>query len=138
MLRSRHLTTIAAVMLAATLAAGNSHATNESHPTAGEALMLPRFCWSQYMPGVNGPQYSISPADCGVGMNHYCDGLVELGRARKPTIKHGERILHLKTARHDTLYTIGWMKDYPACPLRGQVETTLREIESELKLYGAK
>ena len=65
------------------------------------------------MENVDGPEFEIR--DCGVLMNHYCDGLLELGRAHKVTAKRGERIQHLKHAKENTLYTLNGMTGYPAC-----------------------
>ena len=52
---------------------GPVQATKYKAPT-NEVMLLPRFCWGQYLPGVDGPPYTIE--GCGVWMNHYCPGLL--------------------------------------------------------------
>jgi hypothetical protein len=118
--------------LGALLMVGSAHATKYKAPTS-EVLLLPRFCWGQYLEGVDGPGYEIR--DCGVFMNHYCDGLLELNRARKPTAKRGEKIQHLTHAKQNTLYTLNGMKDFPACSIRRHSEETLQQINALLRLY---
>ena len=136
MLTLRRQIIAACAAVAMSFAASSSHATNESHATMVEAMLLPKYCWSQYIPNMQGPEYQI--LGCGVGMNHFCDGLVELNRARLPTTKRGERISKLKVAKSAMEYTIRWMQGYPKCPIRSQVETTLREIDFQLRSYGQK
>jgi len=123
-----HLISVACVLLAMT----SSSAIAEKAPAA-EVLLLPKFCWSQYMNNVKGPQYSIPGNLCGVGMNHYCPALLDLNRAMKST---GEiRRQHLVVAKRGIEYTLGWMKPYPNCPIRAQVESSQREVDSMLRIY---
>lgn len=96
-----------------------------------EVLLLPKFCWSQYMSNVKGPQYSISKSRCGVGMNHYCPALIQLNRAMKST--GSKRRQHLVVAKRGIQYTLEWMKPYPSCPIRAQVEASSREVDSMLR-----
>ena len=99
---------------------------------------LPHFCWQQYIDGFSGPGYSIDPKDCGWGMNHYCQGLVELARAKRTFGDRQKRLNHLQVAQYDTLYTIKAMKPYPGCSLKGHVEKTLNEINGYLRAMGKK
>jgi len=110
---------------------------------ASEALMLPQFCWAQYMDNMKGkgPQYTIpvwGDHGCGVNINHYCPALVELQRARKAmgVKKKGERLQHLRVAKKDTLYTWNGIKDHPSCPIWQHVQTTLVEVNALLNAYG--
>ena len=79
---------------------GFAEATKYKAP-ASEVALLPRFCWGQYMENVDGPEFEIR--GCGVYMNHYCDGLLELGRAHKVTTKRGERMQLLTRAKAEYL-----------------------------------
>lgn len=103
--------------------------------SAVEATQLPKFCWSQYL-DVKGPEYSIS--GCGVYMNHYCWGLVELLRANKTFGNQPLRINYLKAARANTIYTIKGMEQYPSCWLRPHVENTYKQVEAALRIYGVR
>jgi hypothetical protein len=102
-----------------------------------EATQLPKFCWAQYL-GVKGPEYEISAASCGYGMNHYCYGLVEIQRGNKvfgnPTLKKQ----YFLAAREHTLYTIRAMEKFPTCSLRPHVEGTRQQVEAVLRIYGVK
>lgn len=135
MLTSRKLLVIGMAAVGTVMTMSPADATKYKAP-ANEVLLLPRFCWGQYLEGVDGPEYEIR--DCGVYMNHYCDGLLELNRARKPSTKSGERLQHLKHAGENTLYTLNGMKDYPACMIRQHAETTLQEVNTMMKVYGQK
>ena len=98
---------------------------------ASEVVLLPKFCWSQYMSNVKGPQYEIPKRSCGVGMNHYCPALIELNRGMKST--GSKRRQHLVVAKRGIQYTLRWMKPYPSCPIRAQVEASSREVDSMLR-----
>ena len=126
---------IVAVAIAAMIVAGLAEATKLKAP-ADEVVLLPQFCWAQYMPGIEGPQYSIN--GCGVWMNHYCPGLLELIRARKPNTTRGQKIQHLKVAKSATEYTLMHMEDHPVCSIRKQAQETLQQINMLLRLYGQK
>ena len=119
-------------MLLIALAFGVTVANAAKYKAAAvEVVQLPQFCWAQYMDNMNGPQYTISPKLCGVFMNHYCPGLVDLIRARNSlgsTAKLKERLAHLRSAENNTGYTLRGMKDYPHCPIRSHVEATAAEI----------
>ena len=123
---SGNLISVACVLLAMT----SSSAIAQKAPVS-EVLVLPKFCWSQYMHNVKGPQYSIPRELCGVGMNHYCPALIELNRAMKST--GSKRRQHLVVAKRGIQYTLRWMKPYPSCPIRAQVEASSREVDSMLR-----
>jgi hypothetical protein len=76
--------------------------------TATELVMLPKYCWAQYIPKLsNRPKFSIGNA-CGVGMNHYCPSLQGLMRAEK--MPHGFRKLdQLKAALNEIKYTLDYI-----------------------------
>jgi hypothetical protein len=98
-----------------------------------EAFLLPQFCWRQMMGGdVRGPQYEI-PKTCGVGMNHYCLGLLKIVRANKTFGKLNHKRGLLRGARDNTLSTLTAMKDHPQCSIRGHAERTLEQIETQLR-----
>ena len=121
-----------ALLLGFGAAVGIAHATKYKAP-ASEVVLLPRFCWAQYMEKVDGPKYEIPRSSCGVYMNHYCPALLEVIRANKSFGDPGVRKQHLIVARKETIYTLNGMKDFPSCPIRGHAETTLREVETSLK-----
>lgn len=102
------------------------------NPTAIEITMLPRFCWGQYYRNkFKGPEFNIPRSSCGPGMNHYCPGLVALGRANRSLDNKWQRG-YLDGAAGQVRYTLRAMKNYPSCPLRGEVRNTYRLIEHEL------
>ena len=119
---------VVCALLAMTPGCGNR--ANSKAP-ASEVLLLPKFCWAQYMNKVKGPQYSIPRRLCGVGMNHYCPALVELNRAMKSTWEQTPPALVV--AKRGIQYTLEWMKPYPSCPIRAQVGASLREVDSMLR-----
>ncbi len=102
---------------------------------ANEVVLLPRFCFAQYLDGAKGPEYEIPVSSCGVYMNHYCPALLEVIRANRSFGKPGLRKHHLTVARKETLYTLRGMKDFPACPIREHAESTLRQVEGSLKAF---
>ena len=111
------------------LLAWSASATKYKAP-ANEVVLLPQFCWAQYMDNVEGPEYSISSTLCGVGMNHYCPALIELIEAKRSVgTKAKDRAGHLNVARKEVLYTLNAMRDYPSCPIRSHAESTLQEVE---------
>lgn len=119
------------ILAACVLLATASGAAIAENAPAAEVFLLPKFCWSQYMNNIKGPQYSIPRDLCGVGMNHYCPALVELNRSMKSS--GFKRHQHLVVAKRGIEYTLGWMKGYPNCPIRAQVEASSREVDSMLR-----
>ena len=85
------------------------------------------------MEGVDGPPYEIPHSSCGVYVNHYCPALLEVIRANKSFDNLGARKQHLVVARRETLYTLNGIKGFPACPIRGHVESTLKQVETSLR-----
>jgi hypothetical protein len=132
MLTSTANRTALALLFSLVAAAGMAQATKYKAP-ASEVVQLPKFCWAQYMVGVEGPQYEIPRSSCGVYMNHYCPALLEVIRANKSFDNLGARRQHLLVARRETIYTLNGMKEFPACPIRTHAETTLRQVETSLR-----
>jgi len=117
-----------------TLMACLATATKYKAP-ANEVALLPQFCWAQYMDNVEGPEYSIPSAECGVAMNHYCPALLELIEAKRSVgTKARERAGHLNVAHKEVMYTLNSMTNYPNCPIRSHAESTLKEVEALQKM----
>lgn len=101
------------------------------YPSAVEVASLPKFCWHQFLGNkFDGPAYKI-PSSCGVGMNHYCPGLVQLNRANRSFDDPDQRRWFLRSAKGSFDYTINAMRDYP-CPLRGEVNSMERLVNGLL------
>ena len=83
-------------------------------------MLLPQYCWGQYDNKFRGAQYGISRSLCGVGMNHYCPGLLLYQKAQVEP-DSGKRAQLLKRTLGAIEYTLKWMQDYPNCPIRGDV-----------------
>ena len=96
-------------------------------------MLLPQYCWGQYDAQFQGPQYFISRPLCGVGMNHYCPGLLEYQKALAET-SPGRRAQRLKVVLGDIQYTLRWMKDYPNCPIRADVLQLQNQVRMGLGL----
>jgi len=102
------------------------------NPSVTEATLLPKFCWGQFMGNkFKGPEFEIPRDRCGVGMNHYCPGLVALSRANRSLDNNMKRGF-LRGAERGVGYTVRAMEKYPRCPIRGQVISTYQLIEREL------
>jgi hypothetical protein len=105
--------------------------------TPGEVAQLPQYCWAQMDPQrFKGPQYEIPRGACGGGMNHYCPGLVEQLRAKMSMREPKKRLGYLNHAKNRTLYTIKAMEKHPNCPIRADVEMTLRLVELQRRAAG--
>jgi hypothetical protein len=101
-------------------------------PTAIEIAMLPKFCWGQYYRDkFKGPEFNIPRSSCGPGMNHYCPGLIALGRANR-SLEDKWKQGYLQGAEGQVRYTLRAMEKYPYCPLRSEVHGTYNLIEREL------
>jgi len=73
---------------------------------------LPRYCYAQYFDTKqwNNPQYSIVAA-CGVGMNHFCPGLLNIMRAEyRVEPNRFNRRQELRGAKENVQYTIQRLK----------------------------
>ena len=111
------------------LLAFSASATKYKAP-ADEVVLLPQFCWAQYMDNVEGPEYSIPSNLCGVAMNHYCPALIALIEAKRSVgSKAKNRAGNLNVAHKEVLYTLNSMRDYPSCPIRSHAESALKEVE---------
>ena len=118
--------------LAVTGASAQSE-TPDYRPSTREAALTPKFCWKQFMGDkFSGPQFEIPRKTCGVYMNHYCYGMIDLNRANSAVADEGRRRAYLLRAKKNTLYTLRGMKGFPNCPIRAHAETTLRIIEIKL------
>jgi len=137
-MEARMTTIFAAVLLAVVVVTWENALAAADKAEPAIVAQLPKFCWQQYMDGISGPGYFIDPKDCGWGMNHYCQGLVELYRARKTFGDRNQRLHHLQVAQYNTKYTITAMKNYPACSIRSHVENTMVEVNAYLKGMGQK
>jgi len=102
-------------------------------PSVTEAALLPKFCWQQFFGSkFKGPEFEIPRDTCGVGMNHYCPGLVLLNRATRSFDSY-EKKGWLEGAEGQVLYTVRALKNYPRCPLRPEIEGTYQRIERDLR-----
>lgn len=89
------------------------------------------------MGNVNGMEYWIPRETCGEGMNHYCLGQLSIVRANRTfggANLYKKKAL-LRAAKDHTEYTLTAMRDYPSCPIREHAETTLKQIESQLRAF---
>lgn len=125
---------LAVLFLVLILFAGVSRAGPPDYrPTVVEAMLLPKFCWKQFLgEKFSSPQYSIPRKTCGPFVNHYCPGLVDLNRANRVISNEAKKRADLQRAKVNTLYTLRGIKKFPHCPIRGHVETTLRVINDQL------
>lgn len=130
-----YLAWIACVAL--TMISGTSRAGSyQAPPYAGaykappsEVLVLPRYCWGQYMKDLRGPQYWM--LGCGPAMNHYCPALIEMHQGMKSFGSRRRPLLLL--AKRGILYTIRSMAKYPRCRIRADVENSLTEVNTLLR-----
>lgn len=123
------------LLMLAVLAGGDWVRADEApdyRPSKGEAMLLPKFCWSQ-MAGVKGPEYQIPRKTCGDAMNHYCIGLIDLNRANKAFGDRNKKRVLLGAAKDNTEYTLRGMTGYPHCPIRKHAETTLEVVDAQLR-----
>jgi hypothetical protein len=78
---------------------------------------LPQFCYAQYFDTKQGhnPQYSIIAA-CGVGMNHFCPGLLNIMRAEYSiNTKKFNRKEEVRWAKENVDYTIARLQNPASC-----------------------
>lgn len=120
------------LIVAAGMAVGQPAAKKSEsifEPSALEVTRLPPYCWGQFNPQLRGPgmnSYNLPPG-CGWKMNHYCPGLVALGRA-KSDVRRSR--FWLGVAQGELRYTINGLKQFPNCPLIGDVQKYMREVEA--------
>ena len=131
---AKHLALAALAFLAVSVAARAE--TPDYRPGASEAALLPKFCWKQFM-GIrfSAPEFDIPRDKCGVGVNHYCIGLIDLNRANRTIGEERKKRVLLKAARDNTLYTLRAIRPFPRCPIRAHVDTTLRVVDDQLKAF---
>lgn len=137
--RSGYIATVCALAAASVmLMSGVAGAAPYSVAPVSEYTLLPKFCWGHFNDDLKGEQYYIP--GCGVGTNHYCDGLLDLQRAKKTKNVHQKKPM-LARAKRDTLYTIGWLERegvMGSCPISPHVKQTLQEIELQYQIYHIK
>lgn len=112
----------------------NSAFFTDRHAPITEVMLLPRFCWGQYL-GYRQPQYNIPRRSCGVFMNHYCPGLILLNMSERTFGNPGKKRSLLVRAKRNFEYTLRGMKKYPYCPLRGSAEASLRQADVGLGMF---
>jgi hypothetical protein len=103
------------------------------HDTALEIAQLPKFCYDQYVDTSlsRNPEYSITAA-CGIGMNHFCPGLLNLMRAQKGTLSRDSRRGHLRQGKENVEYTVVRM---PAnCRYRDDVNAAMVRVQTLEKI----
>ena len=133
--RTRRHVALAALALLAVSAAAGAEAP-DYRPGVAEATLLPRFCWKQFMGNkFSAPQFDIPRDKCGVYVNHYCIGLIDLNRANRTFGDMGKKRALLRAAKTNTLYTLRGIKGHPYCPIRAHVESTLRVVNGQLKAF---
>ncbi len=134
----RHLLLIAALDVLVPWV-GDASAQEGMHVTPVEIAQLPQFCWGRYkVPNAVGPEFNMpGQRECGVGTNHYCDGLVLLLRAKGHVNKQGRRDL-LGAADTNVRYTEHSIAGYTNCSIRDHVAATRAELDNLMNLYGVK
>ena len=139
--QNRCLTTALAVAAAVSALPGTASADpyyKYLHVPVTEWMQLPKFCWGQFNDELKGDEFWFR--GCGVGVNHYCEGLLDLQRSKKTSNMNDKRIMITK-ARTNTLYTLDWMKrenTFQSCSITPHVQQTMREIELQSKIYQVK
>ena len=119
-------------LLPSVAAADNTGFTRGDVPRS-EVLQLPQFCWARYVKELQSSEYRIPYTSCGPGTNHYCDGLLRLSRVKRGVISNStQRTRELGLARSAALYTLDWIKEYPTCPIRPHIESTVKQIDAML------
>jgi hypothetical protein len=139
--QNRCLTTALAVAAAVSALPGTASADpyyKYLHVPVTEWMQLPKFCWGQFNDELKGDEFWWH--GCGVGMNHYCEGLLNLQRSRKANNIYEKKTM-IAGARSNTLYTLDWMKrenTFQSCSITPHVQQTMREIELQSKIYQVK
>jgi hypothetical protein len=134
-IRTRSFLT-AALLVASIVGAPNAvgGAKERLKVTQAEIVQLPKFCWREMgVPNLPAtPEYRIQK--CGAWANHYCEGLVQLLRA-KLQIQQGKWSYLLGKAADHVEYTDKNTKQFPSCSIRNHIEETKVEI-LRLRSYG--
>jgi len=137
-LQNRCLTAVLAITAAALALPGIALAEPYSQAPVTEYTQLPKFCWGQYNDQLQGEEFWFR--GCGVGANHYCEGLLDLWRSKK-TKDPGRKKLLLMSAKRDTKYTLYWLEREKAqgtCSITAHIEATMREIDLQYQIYHIK
>ena len=137
-LQNRCLTVVLALAASALALIGNASAEPYSHAPVTEYIRLPKFCWGQFNDQLQGEEFWFH--NCGVGANHYCEGLLNLQQSRKAK-SPDQRKMMLISAKRDTQYTLTWLqreKVMETCSITGHVEATMREIDLQMQIYHIK
>jgi hypothetical protein len=134
--RTRWILT-AALLVASIVGAPNAlgGAKERLRVTDAEIAQLPKFCWKEMgvpnLPATG--EFRIQK--CGAWANHYCEGLVQLIRA-KLQVKQGKRPYLLGKAGDAIEYTDKNTKSYPSCSIRSHIEETKLEVQKIRSIYG--
>jgi len=140
MFAARLLRAFAVATVTATLASAVD-AYDDTKAPVSEYMTLPKFCWYEFSGGEvanTGPEWQWS--NCGVHLNHYCYGLLDLQRSKKAK-NIDERRMMLGLARAHTQYTLRGMQADGAtatCSIAPHIQATMREIELQMKIYNIK
>jgi hypothetical protein len=124
---------VAAAVLSAT-----ARAEPYSHAPVTEYTRLPKFCWGQFNDQLQGEEFWFH--GCGVGANHYCEGLLNLQQSRKAK-SLDQRKMMLVSAKRDTQYTLTWLQRenvMGTCSITAHVQATMREIDLQYQIYHIK
>ncbi len=97
-----------------------------------EVVQLPRYCWASFdakwaKPGMTA--FNL-PGGCGGRFNHFCPGVLSLQRAKSALADPNKRAYWLGVADGHIKYTVDGIKEYPACPLRANVDMLAQEIRN--------
>lgn len=89
---------------------------------------LPKYCYAQYYDQTlwHNPEFSIIAA-CGVGMNHFCPGLLNIMRAEGTSPKKFNRKQELRAAKENVQYTLDRMPS--SCIYRDEVMAAKMRVE---------
>ncbi len=140
MFANRLLSSVAVALAMVTMSSGIACA-DDTKASVTEYVKLPKFCWYQFSDGqVTGLGPEAQMLNCGVGMNHYCYGLLDLQRSKQAKSLDERRGL-LTQARNHTRYTLGYMQregTMESCSITSHVQATMRDIELQMKIYNIK
>lgn len=118
------------LMIASAVSTGASaQKYRDSSTTAIEIAQLPPYCYPQYVDEklAANPQYAM-PRGCGAFMNHLCPAHLLFIRAKNVAASRNQRKQNLERAIREYRYTLKNME--PACPLRQDVEASLRTAQA--------
>jgi hypothetical protein len=137
-LQNRCLTVVLTVAAFALALIGNASAEPYSHAPVTEYIRLPKFCWGQFNDKLQGQEFWFY--GCGVGANHYCEGLLNLENSKRIKNMDQKKVM-LQKAKQDTAYTLGWLERQQvmgSCSITAHVQATMKEIELQYQIYHIK